>query len=94
MPLMLLLPFFPLTTVMVGMFIITTVKCNKFECVDIAQDVVECDACWCYENGGFACCCCTACHNDDNEDADDHDDSNEAQLYDDSSDSFHACARK
>ena len=86
MPLIMLLPFFPLTTVMVGMFVITTVKCNKFECMDIVQDTLECDVCWCYENGGVACCCCTACH--DNDDHDDDDDDDDGPLYDDSSESF------
>ena len=78
MPLIMLLPFFPLTTVMVGMFVITTVKCNKFDCMDIVQDTLECDVCWCYENGGFACCCCTVCHDNDDDD----------QLHDDYSQSF------
>jgi len=61
MPLMLLLPYFPLATVLVGMFVVTSVKCNEFECADIVQDCVDCDVVWCYENGGCACCCCSCC---------------------------------
>ncbi len=85
MPLIMLLPFFPLATVLMGMFVITTVKCNKFECMDIVQDTLDCDVCWCYENGGFACCCCTACHHEND---DDDNDDNDGPLYDDSSESF------
>ena len=87
MPLMLLLPFFPLATVLMGMVVITSVKCTEFECTDIAQDCLDCDVVWCYENGGCACCCCsccTACH--------DHDADNDD--YDDSSESFYAYAKK
>jgi|MesohylFT_1024984.scaffolds.fasta_scaffold38415_1 hypothetical protein len=84
MPLMLLLPFFPLATVLMGMVVITSVKCTEFECTDIVQDCLDCDVCWCYENGGCACCCCTACHDPDA----DNDD------YDDSSESFYAYAKK
>jgi hypothetical protein len=95
MPIM-LLPFFPLTTVIMGMFVITSVKFNKFECVDLVKDTLECDVCWCYDEGGFGCCCCTVCHNDDHDDDDDdhaiEDDPN--TYYDDSSDSFHAYAKK
>lgn len=82
MPVM-LLPFFPLATVLMSMVVLTTVKFNTFECTDIMKDTMDCDACWCYENGGFGCCCCTVCHDaDDADDADDDD-------YDDSSESFH-----
>ena len=31
MPLILLLPYFPLATVLVGMFVVTSVKCTEFE---------------------------------------------------------------
>ena len=86
MPVM-LLPFLPLTTVIMSMFVLTSVKFTKFECVDLVED---CDVCWCYENGGFGCCCCTVCHDDDDDDTDDDDDA----VYDDSSDSFHAYAKK
>ena len=40
MPIM-LLPFFPLTTVIMGMFVITSVKFNKFECVDLVKDTLD-----------------------------------------------------
>ena len=73
MPIM-LLPFFPLVTVLVGMVSITCVRCHDFDCMDVMQD---CDACWCYEEGGFACCCCTVCHSPE-------------LLHDDSSDAFHS----
>ena len=72
MPIM-LLPFFPLVTVLVGMVSITCVRCHDFDCMDVMQD---CDACWCYEEGGFGCFCCTVCHDHDN------------QLHDDSSEEF------
>jgi hypothetical protein len=45
--------------------------------------------CWCYEEGGCGCFCCTVCHDNDNDD--DHCNVN---YYDDSSDSFHAYAKK
>ena len=80
---MLLLPFFPLATVLMsGICILASdVKCcTRVECADIVKDTLDCDVCWCYENGGFGCCCCTICH-----DADDADDAD----YDDSSESFH-----
>jgi len=72
---MLLLPFFPLATVLVGMFSITYVRCNEFECMDVMHDVLECDVCWCYEEGGFGCFCCTVCHSPE-------------LLHDDSSEEF------
>jgi hypothetical protein len=85
MPVM-LLPFFPLATVLMsGLCIIASdIKCcTRVECADIVQDTLECDLCWCYENGGCACCCCFCCH--------DHDADYDADLlYDDSSDSFYA----
>jgi hypothetical protein len=85
MPVM-LLPFFPLATVLMsGVCIIASdIKCcTRVECADIVQDTLECDLCWCYENGGCACCCCFCCH--------DHDADYDADLlYDDSSDSFYA----
>lgn len=81
-----LLPFFPLATVLMsGLCIIASdIKCcTRVECTDIVQDTLECDLCWCYENGGCACCCCFCCH--------DHDADYDADLlYDDSSDSFYA----
>jgi hypothetical protein len=87
MPVMLLLPFFPLATVLMsGICILASdVKCcTRVECADIVQDTLDGDVNWCYENGGFACCCCCCCrccrHDDD-------DDPN--TYYDDSSDSFH-----
>ena len=80
MPVMLLLPFLPLATVLMSMVVLTTVKFTTFECADIVKYTLDCDVCWCYENGGFGCCCCTVCH-----DADDADDAD----YDDSSESFH-----
>lgn len=74
-----LLPLFPLATVLMSMVVLTTVKFNTFECTDIMKDTMDCDVCWCYDNGGFGCCCCTVCHDADTDDAD----------YDDSSESFH-----
>jgi len=93
MPVMLLLPFFPLATVLMGSICIfaSDLKCcTRVECADIVQDTLECDVDWCYENGGFACCCCTGCHNDD----DDDDDDDPNTYYDDSCESFHAYAKK
>ena len=83
---MLLLPFFPLATVLVsGVCIIASdIKCcTRVECADIVQDTLECDLCWCYKECGFACgcCCCYDADHDTDHDAD--------MLYDDSSDSFH-----
>ncbi len=80
---MLILPFFPLATViMSGICIFASeINCTIFECTDIVKDSLDCDVCWCYEEGGFGCChCCTVCH-----DADDADDAD----YDDSCESFH-----
>ena len=62
MPVM-LLPFLPLTTVIMSIFVITSVKFTKFECADLVQDSLDCD-----------------------------DDPN--TYYDDSSDLFHAYAKK
>jgi len=76
---MLLLPYFPLATVLVGMFSMTYVKCHEFDCTDVMHDMLNCDACSCYEDGGFGCFCCTVCH--DPPTCDD-------QLYDDSSEAF------
>jgi hypothetical protein len=88
MPIM-LLPFLPMTTVILGMIVITSVKFHKVDCVDLVKDTLDCDVCWCYDEGGFGCCCCTVCHKDaDDKDADDKDDPH--TYYDDSSDSFHA----
>lgn len=82
------LPFVPLITVLMSMFVITSVKCNAFECADLVQDSLNCDVCWCYEEGGFGCFCCTVCHDH----RDDH--AHHVNYYDDSSDSFHAYAKK
>ncbi len=76
MPLILLLPYFPLATVLMGMIVVTSVKCTEFEYADIVQDCLDCD-----DECGFACCCC--CHDDDAD-----------VLYDDSSESFYAYAKK
>lgn len=57
---MLFLPLVPLMTVLTSIFFITAN--NEFECADIVQDSLDCDVCWCYEEGGFGCFCCTACH--------------------------------
>ena len=73
---MLILPYFPLATVLVGMFSITYVKCHEFDCTDIMQDTLNCDVCRWYEDGGFGCFCCTVCHN------------RVDQLHDDSSEEF------
>ena len=77
---MLILPYFPLVTVLVGMFSITYVRCDEFECADIMQDTLNCDACSCYEEGGFGCFCCTVCH--------DPPPTCDCQLHDDSSEEF------
>jgi hypothetical protein len=63
MPLLLLLPYFPLTTVLMSCMCIfaSEIDCMNFECTDIVQDVADCDVCWCYEEGGFGCFCCTVC---------------------------------
>jgi len=82
MPVMLLLPFFPLATVLMsGICILASdVKCcTRVECADIVQDTLDGDVDWCYENGGFACCCRR------------HDPNT---YYDDSCESFHAYAKK
>jgi hypothetical protein len=60
---MLFLPLVPLITAIISMCVITaTSDCNEFECADIVQYSLDCDVCWCYEEGGFGCFCCTACH--------------------------------
>lgn len=86
-----LLPFFPLATVLMSMVVLTTVKFNTFECTDIVKDSLSCDVCWCYENGGFGCCCCTVCHDADADAAKyaDTDTEDADAVYDDSSESFH-----
>jgi len=91
MPVMLLLPFLPLATVLMSMVVLTTVKFNHFECTDIVKDTLDGDVCWCYENGGFGCCCCTVCHDADDAECDDDDPNT---YYDDSCESFHAYAKK
>lgn len=72
---MILLAYIPLATVLVGMVSITYVRCHDFDCMDVMHDVLACDVCRCYEDGGFGCLCCTFCENSE-------------QLYDDSSDAF------
>ena len=74
MPVM-LLPFFPLATVLVGMFSVTCVRCYDFDCMDIMQDTRNCDVCRCYDDVGFGCFCCTVCHSPES-------------LHDDSSEEF------
>jgi hypothetical protein len=77
---MILLAYIPLATVLVGMISITYVRCHDFDCTDVMQDVLACDVCRCYEDGGFGCLCCTCtvCENSEQSE----------QLYDDSSDAF------
>lgn len=74
---MIFLPYLPLATVVVSIFSITYVKCHEFDCMDVMQDILTCDVCSCYEDGGFGCFCCTVCENSD-------------VLHDDSSDAFRA----
>ena len=93
MPVM-LLPFLPLTTVIMSIFVITSVKFTKFECVDLVNDTLDCDVCWCYENSGFGCCCCTVCHDDADDEHDPRNPADCSDVYDDSSESFHAYAKK
>ena len=78
MPLMLLLPFFPLATVLMGMIVVTSFKFTKFEFADIVQDTADCD-----DECGVLCCCCHEPPTVDNH-----------ILYDDSSESFYAYAKK
>jgi hypothetical protein len=80
MPVM-LLPFFPLATVLVGIFSATYVRCDDFECTDIMHDTLNCDAVRCHDDGGFGCFCCTVCHDHDTPTCD-------CQLHDDSSEEF------
>lgn len=87
MPLV-LLPFVPLITVLVGMTAVS-VKCNEFECIDLVEDSLDCDVCWCYEEGGFGCFCCTMCHDTPRKCKHDH-----IIIHDDSSAAFHAYAKK
>lgn len=91
MPLILLLPYFPLATVLMSCVCIfaSEIKCTEFACTDIVQDTLNCDVCWCYENGGCACCCCMVCHDDDDTAL-----CKDNTLYDDSSDAFRAYAKK
>ena len=86
-----LLPFLPMTTVILGMIVITSVKFPKVNCVDLVKDTLDCDVRWCYDEGGFGCCCCTVCHKDEDDNNKDEDDKDDPHTYyDDSSDSFHA----
>ena len=55
---MIFLSFVPLITVLVGMCIVE-IKCTKFDCTDLVQDILDCDVCWCYDEGGCGCSCCT-----------------------------------
>ena len=86
---MIFLSFVPLITVLTSIFVITSVKCDDFEWADLVNDSLDCDVCWCYEEGGCGCFCCTVCHDHDTHDTHDHD-----NYHDDSSDSFHAYAKK
>lgn len=72
---MIFLPCIPFAGALVGIFSIAFVKCHDFDCADVSQDILNCDVCRCYEDGGFGCLCCTVCENSD-------------PLYDDSSDAF------
>lgn len=74
---MIFLAYVPLATVLVGMFSITYVRCHDFDCMDVMQDISNCDVCRCYEDGGFGCLCCTCTVCEKSE-----------QLHDDSSDAF------
>ena len=67
--------YIPLATALVGVFSITYIRCYDFDCMDIMQDIWDCDVYTCYKDGGFGCFCCTVCENSE-------------QLYDDSSDTF------
>ena len=79
---MIFLSFVPLITVLTSICILTAEpKFHDYECADLVQDSLDCYVCWCYEEGGCGFFCCTACHDRVNE-------------YDDSSDSFHAYAKK
>ena len=90
---MFFLPFLPLTTVMVSIFVLTVKpKCYEFDCVDLMQDSLDGDVCWCYEEGGFGCFCCTACHDHDHDHAHAHAHACDVE-YDDSSEAFHAYAK-
>lgn len=61
---MFFLPFVPLIATFVGICIATAdPQCNEFACGDLIQDSLDCDVCWCYEEGGFGCFCCTMCRN-------------------------------
>jgi hypothetical protein len=82
---MIFLSFVPLITVLTSIFVITSVKCNDFECADLVQDSLDCDVCWCYEEGGFGCFCCTACYDRTNDNV---------NCYDDSCELFHSYAKK
>lgn len=85
-----LLPFVPLITVLVGMGAVS-ITWEDFDCTDIVQDALDCDVCWCYEEGGFGCFCCTMCHNDAHKCNCDYD---HEVLHDDSSDAFKSYAKK
>ena len=61
---MFFLPFVPLIAALVGICIATAdPQCHEFTCADLIQDSLDCDVCWCYEEGGFGCFCCTMCRN-------------------------------
>ena len=79
MPVM-LLPFFPMATVLMGSICIiaSDILYPKFEWVGLMEDTADCD-----DECGFACCCCHDPPIDDND-----------ILYDDSTDSFYAYAKK
>jgi hypothetical protein len=84
---MIFLSLVPLITVLIGMCVVSAESnCYEFECADLVEDSLDCDAGWCYEEGGCGCFCCTVCH--------DHRHAHVVNEYDDSSDSFHAYAKK
>ena len=84
---LILLPFVPLITVLFGMAAVS-ITWEDFDLSDIVQDTLDCDVCWCYEEGGFGCFCCTMCHDARKCKYD------RATLHDDSSNAFQSYAKK
>jgi len=82
---MIFLSLVPLITVLTSICVLTVEP--KLHCADLVEDSLDCDVCWCYEEGGFGCFCCTACHKH-------HHKCDEDDEHDDSSESFHAYAKK
>ena len=90
---MIFLSLVPLITALASICVLVVEpKLHEFNCSDLVQDSLDCDVCWCYEEGGFGCFCCTACHDRANDRANDN--VNCYDDYDDSSDSFQAYAKK